>query len=198
MHHQLLLQKAMRCHYGNDCEGAAPLPPATVSQLAHQSAFSLVQRLLPRELLAQVGLDEVIKFRVETAAHRDALISDLSRRLELCKSDVHPEKLQQLQAEVRGSIMNELSQFQNSVSAARDKIWPNLVGSANESLAAGGLAAVGFNFVGGPGQVLAASVVAAGLAFLKGLLDIRGEVRKAQRSASPALAYLSKVQSIKM
>ena len=198
MHHQLLLQKAMRCHYGEYSEGPAPLPPNAVSHLAHQSAFSLVQGLLPKEFLTQVTLDEVLKFRAETAEHRDALISDLSSRLELCKSDLHPEKLQQLQAEVRSSIITELRQFQNAVAGARDKIWPSLVGSANKSLAAGGLAAVGFNLVGGPGQILAASVVAAGLAFLKGLLDIRGEIRKAERSASPAITYLSKVQSIKI
>ncbi|MDZ4131291.1 MAG: hypothetical protein U1E02_45030, partial [Hydrogenophaga sp.] len=124
-------------------------------------------------------------------------IVDLSSRFELIKSEIQPEKLSFTQAELRSTIIFELKQFQDAVSAARDKIWPNMASSFNKSLATGGAAAVGFNLIGGPGQVLAASIAAASLTFLNGMLDIRAEVKKAERSASPSIAYLSKVASIK-
>ncbi|MDO9480778.1 MAG: hypothetical protein Q8S96_02260 [Hydrogenophaga sp.] len=198
MHHQLLLHKAMRMHYGEALgTTTAPFPPKAVSQIAHQTAFSLVQGLLPRHVLARMSLRDVLKFRKETAPYRDKFIVDLSSRFELIKSEIQPEKLSFTQAELRSTIIFELKQFQDAVSAARDKIWPNMASSFNKSLATGGAAAVGFNLIGGPGQVLAASIAAASLTFLNGMLDIRAEVKKAERSASPSIAYLSKVASIK-
>lgn len=198
MHHQLLLHKAMRTHYGEAPSiTPAPMPPKAVSQIAHQTAFSLVQGLLPRQILAQVGLQDVLKFRRETAQYRDAFIADLSSRFELLKSEIQPETLSLVQAELRSTVSSELKSFRDAVSAARDKIWPSMVSSLNNSLATGGVAAVGFNLIGGPGQVLAASIAAASLTFLNGMLDIRAEVKKAERSASPSIAYLSKVAGIK-
>lgn len=197
MHHQLLLYKAMRAHYGEASSSTTePLPPRAVFQMAHQTAFSLIQGLLPRRVLERVGLRDVLKFRRETAPYRDAFIADLSSRFELRKSEIQPETLSLVQAELRSTISYELKQFQDAVSAAREKIWPNMASSFNKSLATGGAAAVGFNLIGGPGQVLAASIAAASLTFLSGMLDIRAEVKKAERSASPSIAYLSKVASI--
>ena len=94
-------------------------------------------------------------------------------------------------------ITETVKKYENELTKSRDKIWPNFVSSLNKALVPGGIVgAVSFQYIGGPGSVLAGSVVAAGLAFLKGLLDIQVEVNNARRSASPAVAYLSKLKSL--
>lgn len=51
------------------------------------------------------------------------------------------------------------------------------------------------NYIGGPGNALAASVLAS-LALLKGALDLRAERRKAEASRSPAISYLARVSGL--
>jgi hypothetical protein len=196
MHHQLLLQKSMRDHYGAAAQGPSPLTERAISQIAHQTAFSLVGELLPGEMLAQVSLDEVLEFRREMAPHRDQLIGDLRTRFQQSKTALQPEHLQQLQTEARIALIQELKTFQNEVTSARDKLWPSLVSSLNTTLAAGGATAVAFNYFGGAGYALAGSIVASALSLLKGSLELKAEIAKAQRSASPSITYLSRVQSL--
>ena len=112
-------------------------------------------------------------------------------------SETKPEHLNQLLLETRKVVLKELNSYQSEMAAARDKVWPNLVASIGKSLAAGSVTAVTFNFIAGPGCVLAGSILASAMSMLKGLLDIRTEMNKAKRSASPSVAYLSRLVELK-
>ncbi|MBM4036641.1 MAG: hypothetical protein FJ291_33310 [Planctomycetes bacterium] len=175
MHHQLLLRKYARDYYQSNA-GRAPVPPRAIGALARQTAYSLVRDVLPVEALKRVSLNEVLAFRREMAPQRDRFIADLTDRFSLCKSEATPERLHQLLLEMRREVTREASDYQNELAKARDKVWPQLVASLGKGLASGGLAAVSFNFIAGPGFVLAGSVVASAITFLKGLLDIRAEL----------------------
>jgi hypothetical protein len=192
MHHQLLLHKSMKNHWGQH-QGDVPLAAKTIDTFANQAAFSLVRDLLPAPGLDQISLREVLSFRREMAPHRDRFVGDLRSRFEICKTELRPESLQLILSETRQAILKEVKAYQTEVARARDRIWPNLVSSLGKSLATGSVAAVAFNYIGGPGYILASSLVASGLAFLKGILDIRTELNKAERSVSPSVTYLSQV-----
>jgi hypothetical protein len=195
MHHQLLLQKFTREYYGQ-FSGSAPVPQKIADLLAHQTAFSLVKNVLPVDKLSEVTLPDILAFRKEMAPHRDRFIRDLTERFMLCKSESKPEALYQLLSETCQAVSQEAKAYENELAKSRDKIWPSFISSLNKTLAPGGVVgAVSFQYIGGPGAVLAGSVVATGLAFLKGLLDIQAEVNAAKRSASPSVAYLSKLKS---
>ena len=196
MHHQLLLHKALRQHYGPQSDEVA-VTQGVSDSLAQQTAFTLVQELLPQHLLREVTLESILVFRDQLKEQRQRLITDLRSRFASLKSELGPERLHQMQVDVVRSVAQEVRHFQNAVTGARDKVWPNLVASLNKSLATGGLAAVACNLIGGPGYILAASVVASGLSFLKGILDIRNELRDARRSASPSVAYLSRMIEVR-
>jgi len=196
MHHQLLLQKLTREYYGKS-SGEAPIPLGVADLLARQTVFSLMKDILPVETLAKTTFGEIVEFRKETALCRDQFVRQLTNEFAVCRSEVKPERLHQLLLEKSLVVTEKVKEYENELAKSRDKIWPNFVSSLNKTLAAGGIAgAISFQYIGGPGSVLAGSVVAAGLAFLTGLLDIQAEVNNARRSASPSVAYLSKLKNL--
>lgn len=192
MHHQLLVTKSMRSEFDNR-ERAVPLPESAIASLANQTAISLVNNFLPQNILQETSFDKILRFREDTKSLRHHFISDLEKRFSILKSEPTLEHLYYLQREVSFAISKEVALFQNELAGAKFNIWPNLVSSLNKSLATGSAAAVGFNLFGGAGYTLSASLLAASLTFLKGTLDIKGEVDKASRSTSPSACFLSKV-----
>ena len=113
------------------------------------------------------------------------------------KSDISLENLELVQRELQLSIKADLKAFSNEINNAKAKVWPSLVSTLNLGLASGGVSAVTFNAIGGAGYTLVGSILASSLALLKGGLDLRNEMEKAKRSASPASAFLSKVSKIR-
>lgn len=196
MHHHLLMRKSMRNRYGIK-EGSVPLSESAIQSLAHQTAISLIDDFLPKSILYKITIEDILKFREVTKSYRDEFINDLQKRLSIVKSEIEPEHLGQLQRKVEYAVSKEVKKYQNEIANAKSKIWPNLASSFTKSLASGGIAAVAFNMIVGAGYTLACSILAASLTFLKGTLDIKTEIEKTKRSASPSVAFISKVTEMK-
>jgi hypothetical protein len=133
MHHQLLLHKSLRRYYDVH-NGEVPITEEVSVSLAHQVAFTLVQQLLPAELLHKIMISDILAFRVELKPYRKQLITDLQGRFATLKSELEPEHLHQIKGEVVRSVSQEVREFQNAVAKACDKIWASLVSSINKLL----------------------------------------------------------------
>jgi hypothetical protein len=98
--------------------------------------------------------------------------------------------------QVLAGLQAEFQRYQAEFIAVRNKIWSGLAASLNSPLVSGGLGgAVVMSIIGGPGQALIGSIAGASLGALKTVLDWRAERDRIQRSAAPAVAYLSRVRS---
>ena len=196
MHHKLMLRKSMRSYYNYRKEEVA-LTKSTITQISNNAAVSLIRDFLPKEHLQHIKIDEILRFREATKYYRTEFIKSLNDKLSVKKSNISLENLELIQRELQLSIKDDLKEFSNEVNNAKAKIWPTLVSTMNLGLATGGVSAVTFNAIGGAGYTLVGSILASSLALLKGGLDLRNEMEKAKRSASPASAFLSKVLKIR-
>lgn len=195
MHNHLLLRKSMRNQYGIK-DASVPLSDTATQLLAHQTAISLIDDFLPKSILKEITIEDILKFREETKSYRNSFINDIKNRLSIVKSQMEPEHLGQLQKEVENDICKEVKNYQNEIANAKFKIWPELVSSFNKGLASGSIAAVALNMIGGAGYTLVGSILAASLIILKSSLDIKAEIEKTKRSASPSATFISKVTEI--
>lgn len=194
MHHLLLVGKALRERYAGS-SAPRPIPSHSLPTMANNLAISLVHELFPPSRLGEMAFDDIIAFREQTASQRLEFVRDLQSRLAVLTRVPDADDLVHAQREIQFGLQRELREHAAKLSEARAKIWPGLVSSLNSTLAAGGVAAVTFTSLGGAGCILAGSIVAASLAFLKSTLDVKREVDKAQASASPAVNYLSTLKS---
>jgi hypothetical protein len=196
MHHKLMLRKSMRSYYNDRTEEVA-LTESTINQISNNAAVSLIKEFLPKEHLHSIKIEEILKFREATKDYRTDFVKCLNDKLSVKKSDISLENLELVQRELQLSIKADLKAFSNEINNAKAKVWPSLVSTLNLGLASGGVSAVTFNAIGGAGYTLVGSILASSLALLKGGLDLRNEMEKAKRSASPASAFLSKVSKIR-
>lgn len=195
MHHQLLIRKLLRQRAYPD-QRSRPVDDGIVGQLAHSTATAIIDDLLPKSLLDQIRIEEILHFREQTRALRQQAITEIGNRLSVLSRIPDVEDLLVASREIQQSIRSDLRTYRAEVAATRDRLWPTLVTALSANLAGGSVAAVAMNYIGGPGYALAASVVAGSLAFLKGALDLRAERRKAEASRSPAITYLARVTGL--
>jgi hypothetical protein len=195
MHHQLLIRKLIRQRAYPD-QRSRPVDDGIVRQLAHSTATAIIDDLLPKSLLDQIRIEEILHFREQTRALRQQAITEIGNRLSVLSRIPDVEDLLVASREIQQSIRSDLRMYRAEVAATRDRLWPTLVTALSANLAGGSVAAVAMNYIGGPGYALAASVVAGSLALLKGALDLRAERKKAEASHSPAITYLARVTGL--
>ncbi len=196
MHHELLIRKLIRNQeYPN--ERSRPIDQKIVVQLTHSAVAALIDELVPRELLEATDIERLLRFREQTRQLRRQAMEEISSRLSILSKVPNAEDLLVASCEVQHQIRSDLRGYRAELQATRDKLWPTLVGSVSSNIAAGSVAAVAMNFIGGPGYALAASILAGSLALLKGTLDLKLERTKLEASRSPAVTYLTRVRSLR-
>lgn len=196
MHHELLVRKLIRNReYSND--RSRPIDEKVVVQLTHSTVAALIDELVPREFLEAMEIEQILRFREQTKLLRKQAMDEMGTRLRILSKVPNVEDFVVAGHEVQQQIRTDLRGFRAELTATRDKLWPTLVGSVNSNLAAGSVAAVAMNFIGGPGYALAASILAGSLALLKGTLDLKLERTKLESSQSPAVTYLARVQNLR-
>ncbi|SIR37186.1 hypothetical protein SAMN05421829_1144 [Aromatoleum tolulyticum] len=196
MHHELLIRKLIRNReYPN--ERSRPIDEKIVMQLTHSTVAALIDELVPRELLETMDMEQILRFREQTSPLRKQAMGEMGNRLRILSKVPSTDDFLVASYEVQQQIRTDLRGYRAELAATRDKLWPTLVGSMNSNIAAGSVAAVAMNFIGGPGYALAASILAGSLALLKGTLDLRLERTKLEASRSPAVTYLARVQSLR-
>lgn len=193
MHHELLLRKLAR--FINAEGRPRPLPQEVVRQLTHSTATALVDRLLPREALEKVTFDQILRFRESTRDLRREAMHEIGQRFGVLSRFPETEHLLMASREIQHELGNELRQFRAEIGSIRDRLWPTLLSSTNVTTS--GVAAVAFNYIGGPAYALLASVLASSLALLKSTLDLRAEKRKIEASQAPPAAYLACIESLR-
>ena len=195
MHHQLLLRKLARTP-ARATTHSRPLSSDVILQLTHKTAISMVDEIMPQQKLELLDFDDVLRFREATQTLRRQAVTDISHRLEVVNRVPDSEELVAASKEIETALRRELRAYRTELTATRDRLWPQLIGSMAGSLAPGSVAAVAMNYIGGPGHALAASITAAALALLKASLESRAEHRKTQHSTAPAVAYLSRLADL--
>ncbi|TXT28897.1 MAG: hypothetical protein FD131_2840 [Rhodocyclaceae bacterium] len=196
MHHELLIRKLIRNReYPN--ERSRPIDEKVVVQLTHSTVAALIDELVPRELLERMDMEQILRFREQTSPLRKQAMEEMGNRLRILSKVPSAEDFLVASYEVQQQIRTDLRGYRAELAATRDKLWPTLVGSMSSNIAAGSVAAVAMNFIGGPGYALAASILAGSLALMKGTLDLKIERAKLEASRSPAVTYLARVQSLR-
>lgn len=195
MHHRLMLRKLHRALFNlpswQNLDSTKPF-----RLLAEQTALALVDQLMPRKAIEQVSFDQILRFREETNQARRQFLDDIKSRFErtLVLNVDSPDELLKCQREIESDLEKELADYNNSLASARDTLWPQLVGTATKGLGSGGLAAVALQLIWpGMSALISGSILAASLTLLTAALEHRAAVKKVERSASPSVAYLSRI-----
>jgi acyl-coenzyme A thioesterase PaaI-like protein len=196
MHHELLIQKLIRNRNYTD-HRARTIDGGVSVQLANSAMTTLINELLPREFLQNLDVEQMLRFREATKKLRNEATRELTSRLAVLSKVPSSEDLIAAGGELQNQVRSDLRKYQAELAAVRNKLWPTLVGTLNTNLAAGGVAAVAMNFIGGPGYALAASVLAGSLSLIKGSLDLSIEKKKLEASQSPAVSYLARVGALR-
>lgn len=192
MHHRLLLRKLVRSSTP-ESQWTEP-SPVVADAAAHSTAQRLVEGLLPREALEAVSFEKILVFREETRGDRAALVNELKASLAKVAASTSLPEISGRQNEINAAILKDVREYQASLAAARDKVWPGLVKATASGVVAGSAAALTFEYlVGGSLGLLAGSIAGASMTLLQSSLEFRAEERKVLRGARPSVAYLSKV-----
>lgn len=196
LHHKLLLRKILRTSTPESrwVESSSMQTEAT----ANSTALHLIDSLIPREALHHVSFDQILRFRESTRGDRAALVRELKSTLIAVANIASFSEISSMQYELNRSIIKEVREYQASIAAARDMIWPNLVKASSTAMVAGTATALVCEYLaGGPIGILAGSIGGTALAALQSSLELRGEVRKIERQTRPSIAYLSRVAQLK-
>jgi hypothetical protein len=195
LHHRLLLRKLVRSMTPAS-EWAQPTSPS-VEAAANRTALHLIEQLVPRPTLRLVTFESILRFRQETQTVRSAMVAELRGRLAPIAKMTSLNEINGQQQSVSDAVGKELREYQASLSATRDKLWPGLVKSATTALTAGTAGAVALQYlVGGPVGVLAGSIAGVSLGILQSALEQRADAKKAERTASSSVAYLSQLTAL--
>ena len=194
MHHRLLMRKIVRA--------AAPdsdwtnVQSAAVDVSAHQVARQLIGDLLPKGMLDRVCFEDIIRFREQTAADRQALVRDLKIRLDEVAELTSWREIAAHQLAVATDLEREVREYRAAMASTRDRLWPSLV-SASTAATVGGGAGVSLQMLaGGPLGAIAGALAGAGLAMLKSALDARADQRKLEAGSRHSVTYLSRVADL--
>jgi len=193
MHHTLLLMKLNRkVHIGN--EKRQFMPEAVVKQLAQQTAISVIDNLIPRDVIKETPLSKILEFRESSKEVRKYFIDEISTKIRTLKDINAHDELHQVKDHISSEIMKELRVYQSELESIKSKTWPKLLESFTKSLVPGSASAVGFSYIGSPGLAMASSIMAASISLLQSSLTIKSDIKKHISSTAPSIAYLSQVQ----
>jgi hypothetical protein len=194
MHHRLLIRKMVRASTPHS-EWTEPDSPA-VEATAHQVARELIGDLLPKSVLDRMDFEDIIRFRQETAADREALVRDLKTRLHDVAELTSWREIAARQQAVAADMEREVREYRAALASTRDRLWPGLVG-ASTAAAVGGSAGVSLQMLaGGPLGVIAGALAGTALSLLKSALDARADERKLDAGTRHSVAYLSRVAAL--
>lgn len=188
MHHDLLIQKYLRAIDSNKNKGD---DKNLVNEVTQNLANTLLNKLLDEDELRHVTFEEILKFREKTELLRKDFIQELNSKISI---DLINSSIPNIQQEILSITKKGIIEYQNELLSAKDKLWPAFVGSLNQGLAASGLAAVTFNYLGGTDYLLASSILGASLTFIKGALTVKNQVKKNKREVSPVVNYLTTIK----
>lgn len=193
MHHTLLLMKLNRRVKGGN-EKRQFMPENVVKQLAQQTAISVIDNLIPRNIIKEAPLGKILEFRENSKDVRKYFIDEISVKIRTLKDVNAYDELHQVKDHISSEIMKELRIYQSELESIKSKTWPKLLDSFTKSLVPGSASAVGFSYIGSPGLAIASSIMAASISLLQSSLTIKSDIKKHITSTAPSIAYLSQVQ----
>ena len=195
LHHELMLMKLAR-------ESTGTVPSLRVEtyadQVAQHAIVKLLGEILPNEKMEQLSLEDILRFREETAEVRRQFLADV-RHSVLSEIDLkNPDSHLVTERKVVDGLLKSSKLYSDEIAGTRDRLWPTMIraftGKVLMGTSAAGLAA---SYISSSGYVLAASVLVAALQPLKVALEWRADLKKVQRTASSAIAYLSQVKALR-
>ncbi|MFJ2450090.1 hypothetical protein ACIOWK_00060 [Pseudomonas protegens] len=196
LHHKLLLRKTIRAATP-DSEWTEPVPPK-LAHSATNSAVKLLDSLMPRQALESVSFEEILRFRENTRGDRNALVNELKNRLVQISNTTSYDEIFRSQTVLNAEISKEVREYRASITAARDKLWPNLIKGLGLTLATGTPAALLYEYlVGGPMGALTGALGGLAYSSLEYALSSRAEKQQTLRATNPSIAYLSRVSQLK-
>ncbi len=190
LHHELMLMKILRG------KGNQPIIESDISleRITQRILFRILGDILPRSRLDDLSLEQIIQFRESTQALRTQFSSDV-KAIAVSQVDFSkPGDFLIAEKRVSDALIKSSKQYNDDIAGVRDKLWPKIIdgvsGQVPVSATAAGLAA---SYISGSGYVLAASVALHALQPLKAALEWRADLKAKKRSASNAVAFLSRV-----
>jgi hypothetical protein len=182
--HQTLLERKAHRHAKNNRDAKYELEKIDATQIATDIVMSLV----PDSKLASLSFEDILRFRSETAQLRKELLPEIL--IEIQRSKLNLDATAQ-------NYKKRLQLYRTELAATRDRLWPNLIPSGKGLAVIGGAttaSTIAASVVGSPGMVMLSSIVPTALACLKQVLDYKASRNKIENSASPGIAYLSKIE----
>jgi hypothetical protein len=147
-------------------------------------------------MLDQLDFDDILRFRQQTAADREALVRELKMRLAEVAELTSWREIAARQLAVAADLEREVGEYRAAMASTRDRLWPGLI-SASTAATVGGSAGVSLQMLaGGPLGVIAGALAGAGLSLLKSTLDARVDQRKLAAGTRHSVAYLSRVAGL--
>jgi hypothetical protein len=194
MHHKLMLMKLARKFINDE----SPLySEFYIDRVAQHITFKVIDEILPSQKLEKLSLYDLIQFRAETESLRDELLAEMRRCTFLEFNFKKHQEFDVVERKIVENVLKCTKTYSDEIANVRDRLWPKMIegfsGAAPSATAIAGLAG---SYISGSGYVLAASVMLNALQPLKVALEWRADLKKAQRSASNAIAYLSRVSRI--
>jgi len=193
LHHMLMLRKLSRSF---EVDRSLSGFDDFVEAVSQRAMIKIVDAILPAGRIELLSLEDVMRFREETKALRhdfvDAVTQTVTKQIDPSK----PIESERVVASVTEALAERARVYGGELAGVRDRLWPRLIEGlgAPVPLLAAGTAALAASVIGGPAHVVAASILALGP--LKAATEWLAERSKAGRSASPAVAYLSRIRTI--
>lgn len=157
------------------------------AQVQHAAGVGLgiLERLLPRDRLAAISIEEILAFRAETRSTRLAFHRDVALRVRAMAAEASGATLE---ARVVLELDDQIRQHQTALGAARDRILPAAYQAVPGVL---GTIVLG-NTVAGP----IGGAVGAAISLVAAALPLRADHKAARRAVSPAVTYLAQVPKL--
>ncbi|HLG46323.1 MAG TPA: hypothetical protein VKY24_08790 [Reyranella sp.] len=192
MHHRLLLRKVARSTERR-ADVDDPIKKTGTRSLAARLNTTLIQSIMSPEALSRLSVDDIMRFREDTQKARAEFVVYVENKIRTRLDGISDAgKAEIVTKEISEEIRKELHEYRGELERVRDTLWPRLLSNKNIASAVPALVAaifLGANFT------IAASILPA-LAIAATLLEGRKDRRIAERRASPALTYLTKVHAI--
>lgn len=194
LHNRLLLAKAIRS------DGTAQsgfFDDDQAQQLTNQAMLKVLDTILPAEALEMVSMEEILRFRQDTARLRRDFAKEIQSLVHSHES-LHESRQIYIPSDLALRFGEDLRNYGNELASVRDTIWPKLFGSVVSGIpVAASTAGYAASYISGSGYVLAGSLLLHALNPIQSTLEIQAELKKARRSPTSALAFLIKSRNLK-
>jgi len=194
LHHELMLMKLSR--------NTESLPSSIrlvsyADRVAKHAVVQVLGQILPKQNLEHLSLEDIIRFRDDTANLRHELFDEIRANILSEIDPNNPDEYFQVENNLVQTLLKSAKTYSDEIAAKRDHLWPTLMGSMTGSLpASASTAGLMASYIFGSGYVLAASIILAALQPLTATLDWRADLKKLNRKAPSSVAYLTQVSSL--